>query len=144
MRPRINLPNVGSEPTREKAMVRSIAASLALKQPATRRFITLFALLAFFLQGFAVQTHLHHYTKPAAALAAADNIPAPSKSIDPVDLGSCRLCQELVHAGVFVAPASFALFASVSFVTAGLAPISFFADATASAFGWQSRAPPRR
>jgi hypothetical protein len=124
-------------------MVRSIAANFALTQPAARRFLTLFALLAFFLQGFAVQTHLHHYTKPAAALVAVDNAPAPSKSIDPVDLGSCRLCQELVHAGVFVAPGGSALFTSLSFITAGLAPLSFFAGASASAFGWQSRAPPR-
>ena len=124
-------------------MARSVAASFALKQPAARRFLTLFALLAFFLQGFAVQTHLHQYADPATALVAVDNIPAPSKTIDPVDLGSCRLCQELVHAGVFVAPASFSLFTSLSFVTAGLAPRSFFADAVAPAFGWQSRAPPR-
>lgn len=125
-------------------MARSIAASFALKQPATRRFITLFALLAFFLQGLAVQTHLHQYTMPAAGLVAVDNIPAPPKSIDPVDPGSCRVCQELAHAGVFVAPAGSALLASLSFVAAGLAPRPFAAGTFVPAFAWQSRAPPRR
>jgi len=139
----INLPNVAADPTREKAMARSIAAIAGLKEPATRRFITLFALLAFFLQGFAVQTHLHQYDKPATAIVAVQNVPAPSKSIDPVDLGSCRLCQELVHAGVFVAPTGSTPLASLSFVSAGLAVLPVAVGALVPTFAWQSRAPPR-
>lgn len=129
-------------------MTRSGAASLALKQPAARRstarqYVTLFALLAFFLQSFAVQSHIHPLDKPASVAAAVNNIPAPVKKIDPVDLGSCRLCQELIHAGAFVAPSAFAVPASQSAATIAFAALPLLAGMLAPAFGWQSRAPPQ-
>lgn len=124
-------------------MTRSGAASLAPKQPATRRYITLFALLAFFLQSFAVQSHIHPLDKPASVDAAINNIPAPVKKIDPVDLGSCRLCQEIIHAGAFVAPSAFAVPASQSAAAIIFAALPLLAGMLAPAFGWQSRAPPQ-
>ncbi len=123
-------------------MTRSGAVSLALKQPAARRYVTLFALLAFFLQSFAVQSHIHPLDKPAAVAAAVNNIPAPVKTIDPVDLGSCRLCQELIHAGAFVAPSAFAVPASQSAAAIVFAALPLLAGMLAPAFAWQSRAPP--
>jgi hypothetical protein len=121
-------------------MTRSV--SLVVKQPAARRYITLFALLAFFLQSFAVQSHVHPLDKPATVAAAVNNIPAPVKTIDPVDLGSCRLCQELVHAGAFVAPSAFAVPASQSATAIVFAALPLLAGILAPAFAWQSRAPP--
>ena len=50
-------------------MPRSGAVSLILKQPATRQYVTLFALLAFFLQSFAVQSHIHPLNTPATVAA---------------------------------------------------------------------------
>lgn len=121
-------------------MTRSV--SLILQQPAARRYVTLFALLAFFLQSFAVQSHVHSLDKPATAAAAVNNIPAPVKTIDPVDLGSCRLCQELVHAGAFVAPSAFVVPASQSAAAIVFAALPLLAGILAPAFAWQSRAPP--
>lgn len=123
-------------------MARSGAASLALKQSATRRYVTLFALLAFFLQSFAVQSHIHPLDKPTAASAAIGNIPAPVKKIDPVDLGSCRLCHELLHAGAFVAPAAFAVPASQNAAAIVFTALPLLGGLLAPAFAWQSRAPP--
>jgi hypothetical protein len=130
-----------------KTMHRSGAVSLALKQlaarrPTARQYVTLFALLAFFLQSFAVQSHIHPLDKPATVAAAADNIPAPVKTIDPVDLGSCRLCQELVHAGAFVAPSTFAVPVSQSAAAIVFAALPLLAGMLTPAFAWQSRAPP--
>ena len=51
-------------------MARSLAASFDLKQSAPRRFITLFALLAFFLQGLALQGHLHNLVDENAKIKA--------------------------------------------------------------------------
>jgi hypothetical protein len=124
-------------------MTRSGAASLLLKQPAARRYVTLFALLAFLLQGFAVQSHIHPLDKPAATAAVLDNVPAPLKKIDPIDLGSCRLCQELIHAGAFIAPSAFAMPASQNAAAIVFTALPLLAGILAPAFAWQSRAPPR-
>lgn len=124
-------------------MTRSGAASFVLKQPAARQYVTLFALLAFLLQGFAVQSHIHPLDKPLAVAAAVNNIPAPVKSIDPVDLGSCRLCQELAHAGAFVAPSALAVPASQHAAAAVFTALPLLIGVLAPAFAWQSRAPPR-
>jgi hypothetical protein len=121
----------------ESAMTRP---GRALAKPAPHhRWVTVFALLAFFIQGLAVQTHIHEQ-----ASAAKTAVPAktPLKSQDPVD--QCRLCQELVHAGSFITPSTMATPAGLTFVavvfTALTAPETVFARA----FAWQSRAPPRR
>jgi hypothetical protein len=124
-------------------MTRSGAVSLIMKQPAARRYVTLFALLAFALQGFLVQSHVHPLDKPATIAAAINNIPAPVKKIDPIDLGSCRLCQELIHAGAFVAPSAFAMPASQNAAAIVFATLPLLAGMLAPAFAWQSRAPPR-
>ncbi len=123
-------------------MPRSGAVSLILKQPAIRQYVTLFALLAFFLQSFAVQSHIHPLNTPAAVAAAVNTIPAPAKPLDPLDLGSCRLCQELIHAGAFVAPSAFAIPASQSAAAVAFAALPLLAGILAPAFAWQSRAPP--
>jgi hypothetical protein len=108
----------------------------------TKRWVTVLALLAFFLQGLAVQTHIHELVPPVVAKALHLPAPAPLKSQDPID--HCRLCQELVHAGTFVTPSATIAFAALSFVAAIFAALPGFAGTPARAFAWQSRAPPRR
>jgi len=102
------------------------------------------ALLGFFLQSMAVQTHVHPLDlSPVAKLAAAHTPPpAPSKTQDPVD--QCRLCQEIVHAGSFITPSAALLAAPLSQVQA--IPLVLLPPRAQSApsFAWQSRAPPRR
>jgi hypothetical protein len=117
------------------------AVSLALKAPAAKRWITVFALLAFFLQGLAVQTHIHQLVQLAAVKTTSLPATDPLKSQDPLD--QCRLCQELVHAGTFVTPPVAVVFAGLSFVTVIFVAPPAFADASAKPFAWQSRAPPR-
>jgi hypothetical protein len=111
-----------------------------------KRLVTLAALLAFFLQCLAVQTHIHQLAEvqPASVVAANIPDPAPLKSQDPIDQGSCRLCQELLHSGVFVAPVVTVLPASQAFVIAAFTALPAFAATWAPAFAWRSRAPPRR
>jgi len=114
------------------------------KAPASQRLVTLFALLAFFIQSFALQTHIHSTPlSPAAVTTAAhDPAPAPLQNQDPVD--QCRLCQELVHAGAAIAPSATVVAASQNIVAAVFATAPSFAAAPIRAFAWQSRAPPRR
>jgi hypothetical protein len=108
-----------------------------------KRAAMLFALLAFVIQSYAVQTHIHPLAKRELAAIAASNIPAPAKNIDPVDVGSCRLCHAVHHAGIFLAPFSFTVPASLSLTSAVFVTLPLFVGAIAPAFPWQSRAPPR-
>lgn len=124
-------------------MARSAAASFALKRSAPRRFITLFALLAFFLQGLTLQNHLHQFFSAPTEIAAVKDLPAPAKKSDPSDQNHCRLCQEIAQAGAFVAPAASALPANLNFVAAVFVTLPLLSGAFAPAFAWQSRAPPR-
>jgi hypothetical protein len=122
------------------------ARSIARNGHSASRLVTLFALLALFLQSFALQTHIHRLASPQpAAIEQAFQAPplAPLKSQDPLDQGGCRLCQEIAHSGLLAGPAV-ASFSIVPAVTA----VSFFLEsfgvaATAPPFAWQSRAPPR-
>ena len=68
--------------------------------------------------------------------------PAPLKAQDPID--QCRLCQEMAHAGIFVAPSASAALISLTYAAAVFAALPGLTTRSATAFGWQSRAPPRR
>jgi len=116
------------------------------RRAAPTRLVTLCVLLAFFFQSLAVQTHIHHPAQQAADLLQAANIPAPAplKSQDPADPANCRLCQELAHAGVYLAPAPAPL-AILVLIAAAAPPLLRLAIRwVMPAFGWQSRAPPIR
>ena len=121
-----------------------IAARPALKAPTAKRWVTMLALLAFFLQSLAVQTHVHPTSQPASVKLTSAHTPssAPLRSQAPVD--QCRLCQELVHAGVFVAPSASFVIASPVLTAAVFAVLPSAFVSLATAFDWQSRAPPRR
>src|SRR5690242_7235598 len=87
----------------------------AISRPSpARKWVGVFALLAFFLQSLVVQTHIHQPQPLVAAKATSQHLPAPLKTQDPID--QCRLCQELVHAGHFVAPSALVAVASPAFV----------------------------
>jgi hypothetical protein len=108
---------------------------------ATRKWVGVFALLAFFLQSLVVQTHIHQPLPPVAAKAASQQLPAPIKTQDPID--QCRLCQELIHAGHFVAPSALVSIASPVFVAAIFTALPEQPNRAATTFAWRSRAPPR-
>jgi hypothetical protein len=113
------------------------------RPPATRKWLAVFALLSFFLQSLAVQTHIHQQLPltVAKAVDSGTSAPAPAKNQDPVD--QCRLCQELVHAGNFVTPSAAVAIASLNFIPAIFANLASPTNRSAPSFGWQSRAPPR-
>jgi hypothetical protein len=116
----------------------------AASRPAARKWVAILSLLAFFLQSLAVQTHIHASLPQSVVKAAAQQTPAPAplKNQDPID--QCRLCQELIHAGSFVTPSAAVSLASFNFVVAVLAALVAPVHRSATAFAWQSRAPPHR
>ena len=111
------------------------------KRSAASRLVTLFALLVFALQGYLVQVHVHGgVTAPQPT-----HVTAPSHNpVDPYDPASCPLCQEMLHAGVFVMPSMVSLPLQLDwivFLTSSVIPRPVATERTVS---WQSRAPPRR
>ena len=122
-------------------MARAVA-SPAPKTSAFKRWVTAFALLAFFLQGLAVQSHIHAPLQTVAANQVSQPLKAPLKAQDPID--QCRLCQEVAHAGIFVAPSASAALISLTYAAAQFSALPGHIPSSARAFSWQSRAPPRR
>ncbi len=124
----------------------AITTNMPPRQGLARRALLLVALLAFFLQNFAVQTHVHRTDLAQSATSWISALPAPLHNMqDTGDESSCRLCQELAYAGAALTPAAILdLLAILAF--AWIAPAFGRAPAAARAapFSWQSRAPPRR
>lgn len=109
--------------------------------------MTLLALLAIFLQSFAVQTHIHNAAllhQSGAVQAANTPAPSPLKLQDPLDQGGCRLCQEFAHSGLFVGPAIASLSAGLVFIMAVFIIEPLACVRAAHPLAWQSRAPPQR
>ncbi len=107
------------------------------------RLVLLAMLVVLMVQGLALQTHIHGAPlSPDSHLTRITAPPQPA-SQDLYDSVHCPLCQEMLHAGVYVAPvvADFVVILNaVAFApTYALLPHA----ATERQHSWQSRAPPR-
>src|SRR5471032_1753127 len=112
------------------------------KRPtAWRGFLVAFMLLALVVQGYATQTHIHKKSTVSAALKAGgspkhDNIPI---NYDPAN---CSICQQIIHAGQFVAPAwlvPFLLILAISKIEIATLAVPHFDSVS---HNWRSRGPP--
>lgn len=118
--------------------------TIVAKKPLLPRLAMLFALIVFTVQGIATQTHIHG--DPLTAFDHVTHASAPTQptSQDPYDPSNCPLCQEALHSGAYVIPAS----AQFIVLLSAVAVAPFFAHlspaATQSQHSWQSRAPPSR
>jgi hypothetical protein len=127
--------------------------AIRLVLPRLLMFVTL---LAFSVQTYLTQTHIHMASEGHASLSLEQSIVGPDKQLGsaPVvpkdkyppneDPANCPLCQELIHAGQFVTPAAAAILLpslsiSVIEVVAFAAPLN-----AAVTHIWRGRAPPRR
>jgi hypothetical protein len=123
--------------------------AIARHVPASKRLVTLFALLTFAFQAYLVQTHIHVLPAPvvqavhhvAVTHAGKPGTPTPS---DPYDPAKCPLCQEMLHAGAAITPAAPPLLLLLNWVATAESVSLVPAMAIAPETGWQSRAPPRR
>lgn len=121
-------------------MQRKFVTSLTV--PRTwRSLIALAVLVAFGLQSFLVQTHLHNLPLSLQTMGATAAVPGDTKA--PLDPDKCYLCQEFLHYGSYVTPAAVAVLppsAAVSLLPLVLAPA---AVKRAVSHNWMGRAPPR-
>jgi hypothetical protein len=120
-----------------------------------RGFISMFALLAFIVSGFATQTHIHipapaepgFGAQPVAAqkLAAKDSasLNREQKQRAPADDPTrCPLCQEYLHSGAYVAPIPATLPLPILTVTVTPLLVASVAIIRAVSHSWYGRAPP--
>lgn len=106
---------------------------------------TLFVLLAFGLQSYTTQTHIHKPTLPGfAGIAAALDIDVPAKDgkAPAKQDQNCPLCQAVAHAGVFVSPSSAAALLPTLSVQIIAVSLEIAIAFDAASHSWQSRGPP--
>lgn len=107
--------------------------------------VTLFALLAFTLQGYTAQTHTHKWTQPGlAGIAAALDLAPPVKNgkAPAKQDQNCPLCRGIAHAGAFLTPSAAAALAPTLSVQTIAIVLDTALALEAVSHSWQSRGPP--
>ena len=111
-----------------------------------RLAITFAVLLAFVLQTLVLQTHIHGTARVDSA--AASHVlekgvgQQPDKFPPADDPANCPICQEMLHAGAFVAPAAATLQLATIVSVIDFVFVEIFAATKPQTHGWKSRAPP--
>ena len=108
------------------------------------RLVVLYAaMLAFALQSYVFQTHIHTHFPPATASADAhgtsghhDKYPAND------DPANCPLCQEILHSGQFITPAVQFLLPPALAVSTIAVVDQALPHIFALSHSWRGRAPP--
>ena len=124
---------------RPKARARSAFRGLA------SRAVVLLTLVAFTLQGFLTQTHIHQIASGGPrTVDIFDGVPAPGDKAPAKDTDqNCPLCQQFASAGAFITPSAAATLAptlSASVIHLLVVPT---AQLIAITHIWRGRAPPR-
>ena len=108
-----------------------------------RRAVTLLALIAFGLQGYLVQTHIHGLP---LSVVVANGQHSPSASSQKAPTGNselkCPLCQDSIRAGNYLLPAAISALPPTLAVQAVLASAASLFASNAISHIWQSRGPP--
>ena len=118
--------------------------SAARRRGIGRHVITFLMLLAFALQSYLTQTHIHWASETSRQnCVSVCVVQAPHRSSPFGEAGDCPLCQAIVHAGAFFAPAVLVVFVQRLWVESTLPTAITGAHRFASARSGLSRAPPR-
>ena len=106
-----------------------------------RSLLSLVVMLAFSVQSFLVQPHLHNL--PQSFSAAAGITASTPSSKAPLDADKCFLCQEYLHGGAYLTPAAAAGLPPSTVVS--LLPLLLPLTLTERfvSHNWIGRAPPR-
>jgi hypothetical protein len=108
------------------------------------RVLSLALLVAFALQSYATQIHIHATPHGTGQASAIEKTPANGKAPFENGTANCPFCQAIAHAGVFFGPAAPLLVLPAWAVNAALPTsprLAVHGDLTRN---WQSRAPPLR
>jgi hypothetical protein len=119
------------------------AKTQPLRETGLRFAVSLFLMLAFGLQSYITQTHIHLAPGAIAAGISADKHQQPDKFPANGDPANCPICQEILHTGQFVTPSAAVLLLPSIAVSIVRIVVDIPAAAQSASHGWRSRAPPR-
>jgi hypothetical protein len=109
-----------------------------------RLCVILTTLLAFGLQSYVTQTHIH--LAPDSFAGASDSGATkqkPDKFPANGDPANCPICQEIAHTGQFVTPSAAALLLPSLAISIVRIVADIPTGAQSSSHAWRSRAPPK-
>jgi hypothetical protein len=110
---------------------------------AWRAALTWMVLLAFALQSYITQTHIHNPPAPAGRAAIAEVVSAGGAPADREDI-ACPFCQAVAAAGAFFAATPVVATLPAAQARTPVSPPAVLGLHLASAgFNWRSRAPPQ-
>jgi hypothetical protein len=108
------------------------------------RAIAWVVLLAFTLQSFVTQVHIHGaFSAGAPAVEKLAGGSSHSKAPAQNSTSDCPFCQAITHAGAFAAPSAPGLILQISFAETAAPLLIAVAAAIAPPHSWHSRAPPQ-
>lgn len=115
------------------------------RHPAMRLFIVLLTLLAFGLQSYITQTHIHLAPDSFASAIgiSTGKHQQPDKFPANGDPANCPICQEILHTGQFVTPTAAILLLPTVAVSITKIVIDVPATPQSASHAWRSRAPPK-
>jgi hypothetical protein len=116
------------------------------RETALRLVVSLFVMLAFSVQSYVTQTHIHLAPDGSSLYSKLISESGKNKQQDKYpangDPANCPICQEILHSGQFVTPAA----AILLLPSVAVSIIQVVADIPAASerpsHAWQSRAPP--
>jgi hypothetical protein len=111
-----------------------------LSRAPMRLALALTMLLAFTLQSYVTQTHIH-----IGSVAVTAGVTLDKHAGKPLDneTTNCLFCQEMLHAGAFVTPAATVLPLPVEYSSILRLDLALPLFIGAIPHGWQGRGPPR-
>jgi hypothetical protein len=109
------------------------------------RVFTLVLALAFTLQSFVTQTHIHGSGTTAFEPGIVKVLKGPAPTQSPFDSSdnACAFCQAIAHSGAFFAPAAPILLPPATWTLPALLSAVVSVTGNSLAHSWQSRAPPK-
>ena len=115
------------------------------RHPAMRLAIVLLTLMAFGLQSYITQTHIHLAPDSFASAAGVANgkHSLPDKFPANGDPANCPICQEIAHTGQFVTPSAAVLLLPGVAVSIIAIVTDIPSTAQTASHAWRSRAPPK-
>jgi hypothetical protein len=122
-----------------------LSKSLSSRLSAVRLLVIYITLLAFGLQSYVTQTHIHLAPDSFASFAklGANKQSQPDKFPANGDPANCPICQEIAHTGQFVTPAAAVLLLPSVAVSVIKIVANIPAIAQDASHAWRSRAPPK-
>ncbi|HEY5336778.1 MAG TPA: hypothetical protein VIJ85_01120 [Rhizomicrobium sp.] len=118
-----------------------------------RQLVLAISLIAFALQSYLTQTHIHFATSQAFGISSNDTfVPAakhgtektvPAKNAPSNDDPNCPICQAAMHSGQFVTPSAVAFILPSEAASIVLIVTAVLTANRTISHSWQGRAPPR-